>query len=87
MTNPCFPNHPAGSTGSSGKSMKVHTCTTDRSSSMRMWQLLSENGDTGAAIDQLLSEYEVDESTLHQDMLNWIQELTELGLILLPNED
>ena len=47
---------------------------------MRMWQLLSENSNTEEAIQQLLLEYEVDETTLHQDMAQWIDELVELGL-------
>ena len=47
---------------------------------MRMWQLLSENGSTDSAIRQLLMEYEVDETTLRQDMAEWIDELVELGM-------
>ena len=45
---------------------------------MRMWQLLSENGEPGAAVKQMLTEYEVDEAALRQDMAEWIAELVEL---------
>jgi len=47
----------------------------------RMWELLSENGDTATAIGQLLLEYEVDEATLRKDMVNWIGRLIELDLV------
>lgn len=47
---------------------------------MRMWQLLSENGKTAEAIQHLLLEYEVDETTLRQDMAEWIGELVDLGM-------
>jgi len=47
---------------------------------MRMWQLLSENGDTVAAMEQLLQEYEIEETALRQDMAGWIGELVDLGL-------
>lgn len=47
---------------------------------MRMWQLLSVNGSTDDAIQQLLLEYEVEETTLRQDMAVWIDELVEHGL-------
>ena len=47
----------------------------------RMWELLSENGDTSIAVKQLLLEYEVDEDTLHRDMSTWIEKLNELGLV------
>jgi hypothetical protein len=46
----------------------------------RMWQLLSENGDTGAVLEQLLLEYEVERAALRRDMAHWIDELVELGL-------
>ena len=46
----------------------------------RMWQLLSENGSTDNAIRQLLLEYDVDETTLRQDLSEWISDLAELGL-------
>ena len=46
----------------------------------RMWQLLSENGSTDNAIQQLLLEYDVDETTLCQDLAKWIDDLVELGL-------
>ena len=46
----------------------------------RMWQLLSENSSTDNAIQQLLMEYDVDETALRQDMADWIGELVELDL-------
>ena len=47
----------------------------------RMWELLSENGDTSTAVEQLLIEYEVDKASLRQDLANWIGRLIELGLV------
>ena len=47
----------------------------------RMWELLSENGDTSTAVEQLLIEYEVDKASLRQDMANWIGRVIELGLV------
>lgn len=52
---------------------------------MRMWQLLSENGDTAAAFKQLRLEYKVAPATLRRDMARWIDELVELGLVSIDN--
>ena len=48
----------------------------------RMWQLLESNGQVEAACARLLQEYEVDETTLKQDLAELIDMLAEAGLIL-----
>ena len=47
----------------------------------RMWQLLTEYDNTQQVIAQLLSEYEVDETTLRSDLANLISQLSASGLI------
>ena len=49
----------------------------------RIWQLLAEHGDVATVVEQLLTEYDVDEATLHRDLANLIAELTEEGLLAL----
>ncbi|HEY9000084.1 MAG TPA: PqqD family protein [Mucilaginibacter sp.] len=51
----------------------------------RMWQLLSEDGDTGKALTLLLAEYDIDEKTLRQDLFNLITELGNVKLISVEN--
>ena len=48
---------------------------------MRIWQLLSENGDTTAAVEKLLGEFTVDEITLRKDIADWITEMVDNGLV------
>jgi hypothetical protein len=48
----------------------------------RMWQLLSEHGNTEQVLAALLSEYEVEESVLASDLNDLIARLSEAGLIL-----
>jgi hypothetical protein len=48
----------------------------------RMWQLLSSNSNIDAAIQQLLLEYDVEEPALRQDMAAWIDQLVDLGLVV-----
>ncbi len=47
----------------------------------RMWQLLDSNGQVEAACARLLQEYEVDETTLKDDLAELIDKLAEAGLI------
>jgi len=51
----------------------------------RMWQVLSENSETEKALTQLLTEYDIDEKTLRQDLLNLITELGNVKLISVEN--
>jgi hypothetical protein len=51
----------------------------------RMWQILSEDGDPEKALTQLLSEYDTDENTLRQDLVNLIAELGNEKLISIEN--
>ena len=51
----------------------------------RMWQILSENSETEKALTQLLTEYDIDEKTLRQDLLNLITELGNVKLISVEN--
>lgn len=47
----------------------------------RIWEILSENGDTEVALARMLSEYEVDEATLKNDMYKLLCELENEKLI------
>jgi hypothetical protein len=47
----------------------------------RMWQLLAEHGDVATVVEQLLAEYDVDEATLRQDLVDLIGKLSEAGLV------
>jgi len=47
----------------------------------RMWQLLVESGDGEAVIREMLTEYEVDETTLRQDFAALVAEMAQRGLI------
>ncbi|HTI60182.1 PqqD family protein [Mucilaginibacter sp.] len=51
----------------------------------RIWQILSEDGDTEKALSQLLAEYETDEITLRSDMVNLLTELGNEKLIIIEN--
>jgi hypothetical protein len=51
----------------------------------RIWQILSEDGDTEKALSQLLAEYEADEITLRSDMVNLLTELGNEKLIIIEN--
>ena len=47
----------------------------------RIWQLLTELGDTEMAIEALRLEYDVEEATLRQDVEELVEKLVETGLI------
>ena len=47
----------------------------------RIWQLLTDNGDTEYVISQMLQEYDVDEATLRCDVAAFIEKLDAAGLI------
>ncbi|MBS1522330.1 MAG: PqqD family protein [Bacteroidetes bacterium] len=51
----------------------------------RMWQVLSENGDTEQAVTLLLLEYDIDEITLRKDLFNLISELGNVKLVSVEN--
>lgn len=51
----------------------------------RIWQILSEDGDTEKALVQLLAEYETDEATLRTDLVNLLTELGNEKLIVIEN--
>jgi len=51
----------------------------------RMWQVLSEDGNTEKALTLLLAEYDIDENTLRQDLSNLITELGNVKLISVEN--
>jgi hypothetical protein len=52
----------------------------------RMWHLLTENSDTETILTQLLVEFDVDETTLRQDVTHWIAELVKAGLVTVNKE-
>lgn len=47
----------------------------------RVWQLLHEHGDVARLIATMLTEYDVGEATLRQDVEALIAELLEAGLV------
>ncbi len=51
----------------------------------RMWQVLSEDGDTEKAVTVLLAEYDTDEKTLRQDLITLLSELGNQKLISIEN--
>jgi hypothetical protein len=46
-----------------------------------MWRLLESNGRVEAACTRLLQQYEVDETTLRDDLAELIDKLAEAGLL------
>lgn len=48
----------------------------------RFWQILSENGDTSAALESLLAEYDVEPETLCRDLANLVDELKRENLLI-----
>lgn len=48
---------------------------------VRLWHLLSENGDPEAAVSTLLGEYDVDAETLRHDVAAHLEMLSSKGLI------
>lgn len=51
----------------------------------RIWEILSENGDTEKALATLQAEYDADEQTLRQDLSNLLSELESEKLITVEN--
>lgn len=47
----------------------------------RIWQLLAEHGDVEHAVAQMLSEYNVDEASLRQDMAELISRMSAAGMV------
>ena len=52
----------------------------------RMWHLLTENSHTEIILTQLLVEFDVDETTLRQDVTHLISELVKAGLVTVNKE-
>jgi hypothetical protein len=51
----------------------------------RIWEILSENGDTAMALQLLLTEYDTDEQTLKYDLSVLLTELAQEKLISFEN--
>ena len=49
----------------------------------RLWQLLSETGEIEQVLRQMLTEYQVDEPRLRQDLANLLQQMANAGVITL----
>jgi len=47
----------------------------------RLWQLIAEHGSVEPVIAAFLTEYEVEESQLRQDLADLIQQLVQKGLV------
>jgi hypothetical protein len=47
----------------------------------RMWELLTQNIDIEATIQQLLAEYDTEETTLRSDLRELIEQLVAKGLL------
>jgi hypothetical protein len=47
---------------------------------VRLWQLLQANPSLQSACDTLLSEYEVEQAQLEQDLVRLVDQLVEAGL-------
>lgn len=47
----------------------------------RMWEVLCESGDLGAARKQLEAEFDVDPETLHRDLEAFVARLADAGLV------
>jgi hypothetical protein len=47
----------------------------------RMWAVLNDSETIQAALDSLLTEYDVDESQLRKDLEAFVEQLLEQGLI------
>lgn len=52
----------------------------------RIWQLIKETGDLEAIYQTLLSEYDVSEQRLQQDLETLLGEVAALGLITLEQQ-
>jgi len=48
---------------------------------MRLWQLLSANGDFDAAVAQMVTEYEVEEEELRRDLLELLEDMAQSDLV------
>jgi hypothetical protein len=48
---------------------------------MRLWQLLTENGDFDAAVTQLLTEYEVEEEHLRRELRELLEDMAQSDLV------
>lgn len=51
----------------------------------RIWQLLAEHGDVEQVVRQMMTEYEVDEASLRQDVAELIAQWSAAGIIKVKN--
>jgi hypothetical protein len=54
---------------------------------MRLWELLSANGNFEAALAQLLQEFDVTEIALRQELLELLNDMADAGLVALEAND
>ena len=47
----------------------------------RIWQMLVDSGDAELVVQQMLAEYDVDETILRADVTKFVAELEQAGLI------
>jgi hypothetical protein len=47
----------------------------------RMWKVLTENGTVESAYQELLTEYDIDEAQLSNDLNELVQKLVDNGLV------
>lgn len=52
----------------------------------RTWQLLAEYGETGEVIAALLAEYNIDATTLRQDVENLVIDLAGRNLVVIETQ-
>jgi hypothetical protein len=48
---------------------------------MRLWQLLTQNGDFEVAVAQMLIEFEVEEAVLRRDLLELLEDMAQADLV------
>lgn len=48
---------------------------------LRLWLLLSANGDFDAAVAQMLTEYEVEEEVLRRELLELLEDMAQSDLV------
>lgn len=48
---------------------------------VRLWQLLSENGDFDAAVARMLEEYEIEEGELRRELRELLEDMAQADLV------
>lgn len=49
----------------------------------RVWELCSESTSIGAIVDEIIAEYQVERKTAEDDVIQFVGELADLGVIKL----